>query len=205
MTGKLIIISSPSGAGKTSITHELLGKNKNFVLSISATTRSKRLTEIDGRDYFFYDVSEFKQRIKNDEFLEYAKVYDNFYGTPKDFVRENIKQNKNVVFDIDWQGARLLKQDNEFSIISFFVLPPSLKALQQRLISRGLDSEEIIASRMKRANTEISHYKEYDHVLINEDFHIATQEILDVVNNKIPYRKPHIFDDFVLDLQNQLL
>lgn len=200
MTGKIIIISSPSGAGKTSITHELLSKNDNFRLSISTTTRKKRLTEIEGRDYFFLEKEEFKRSVQDGQFLESAEVYGNFYGTPKGFVKGRLENGRDIVFDIDWQGARSLREHREFDIISIFILPPSLKALEQRLISRGLDSEEVIQERMKRAKSEIGHYKEYDHVVINEDFHVATQEILDVVAAKIDIREPAIFDDFVADL-----
>lgn len=203
MSGKIIIISSPSGAGKTSITHELLAKDKKLKLSISATTRAKRLTEIDGRDYFFLSEEEFLDKVKRGRFLEYAKVYDNLYGTPKDFVAEELVKKRDIVFDIDWQGAKSLREHKEFDIISIFVLPPSLKALRQRLISRGLDSKKIIDERMQRAKAEIVHYKEYDHVTINEDFHIATEEILDVIKGKMPRREPEIFAEFVASLLKQ--
>jgi len=179
----LIIISSPSGAGKSSICQLLLQKNKNLIASISATTRIKRPKEIDGKDYFFISQEKFKEMIKNNEFAEYAKVFDNLYGTPKEFISEQIAKNKKIIFDIDWQGARsLFKIYGKENIISIFILPPSTEELRRRLQNRRQDSKDIIESRMSMASQEISHKDEYEYVVINKDLKLAVEEIINILN-----------------------
>lgn len=178
----LFIISSPSGAGKTSITKELLNSYNNLSLSISVTTRKKRQNELDAKDYFFISKAEYEDMIKNHELLEHAEVFGNYYGTPRKFVLDNLSDNKHVVFDIDWQGARELQKHKELNIVSIFILPPSLHELSKRLQKRGLDSKEVIANRMAKAKAEISHYQEYDYVILNDNFAQAVDKIKKIID-----------------------
>lgn len=198
LSGSLIIISSPSGAGKTSITRKLLEMYQDLLLSVSVTTRSKRESEIEGKDYFFIAKDEYEGLVKDNQLLEYAEVFGNYYGTPKKFVLQKLKEGKNVIFDIDWQGARELTKHKEFNIITIFILPPSMDVLRQRLIDRGLDSEEIISKRMSQANTEISHYEEYDYVILNDDFKMAIDKIKKIIDfHGLTSIKPSDFNGFI--------
>ena len=200
---KLVIISSPSGAGKTSISRALINLNQNFRLSISVTTREKRSDEVDAVDYFFKNKDEFKHMIKANEFLEYAKVFDNFYGTPKSYISKHLIEKNNVILDIDWQGARLIKSHKDFEILSIYILPPSINALRDRLISRGMDSDDVINNRMIRAKSEIEHYHEYDHIVINQDFEKTLKNIYAVIMNKEKMIPADKFHNFVGDLLQQ--
>jgi len=179
--GLLIIISAPSGAGKTSLTKELLASDKTLKLSISATTRPKRPGEIEGQDYFFITENEFKTREQRGEFLESAFVFGNYYGSPKVWVENELKQHHDLVFDIDWQGARILEKSTTHHLIKIFILPPSKIALLTRLRARGQDSEEVIMRRMNKAVAEISHYNEYNYVIINDDFNTALEDIKTII------------------------
>lgn len=167
--GLIIILSSPSGAGKSSLTRALLEIDNNLRLSISATTRKSRLGEQEGVNYYFKTKSNFEELIKQDEFLEYAKIYDNYYGTPKKYVENLLNQGLDVLFDIDWQGARNVKQ-NAANAVSIFILAPSLEILEQRLKNRATENEEAIKLRIASAQAEISHAHEYDHIITNDDF-----------------------------------
>lgn len=174
--GLIIILSSPSGAGKSSLTRSLLQMDNNLRLSVSATTRKPRPGEVEGVNYHFKSNLEFEELIKQDKFLEYAKIYDNYYGTPKEYVETLINQGLDVLFDIDWQGARSIKE-NSSGIISIFILPPSLEVLEQRLRNRETDSEEAIKLRMESAQNEMSHAREYDYVVTNDNFDDTLQNI----------------------------
>ncbi|HJD55308.1 MAG TPA: guanylate kinase [Rickettsia endosymbiont of Pyrocoelia pectoralis] len=178
--GIIIILSSPSGAGKSSLTKGLLQMDNNLRLSVSATSRKPRPGEVDGVNYHFKSKLEFEELIKQDKFLEYARIYDNYYGTPKEYVETLLNQGLDVLFDIDWQGARAIKQ-NATNIVSIFILPPSLEVLEQRLRNRATDSEESIKLRMESAQNEISHASEYDYVITNDDFNDTLQNIYKII------------------------
>ena len=166
---KIIIISSPSGAGKTTICKHLLKKMKNTKLSISYTTRQIRINEKNGRDYFFVDNKEFKRLNKKNYFIETAKVFNNFYGSPYNNINKTFKKNYNILFDIDWQGAKKLrKKFSSEQIIDFFILPPNKKELKKRLEKRGRDNKKEIKIRLSLALSEINHHNEYKYVLIND-------------------------------------
>jgi guanylate kinase len=166
----LIIISSPSGAGKSTLCKMIIENNDDIKLSISCTTRKKRDKEIDGKDYFFINKEKFDEMIKQNQFIEHAEVFSNFYATPKENVDSQLAKGNCVLFDIDWQGARQIKEKfDKNHILSIFILPPSLEELHKRLQSRAQDDEKTVSQRMKKAVNEISHYHEYDFVLINDD------------------------------------
>lgn len=177
----IIIISSPSGAGKTSLTKQLLKEDPNLALSVSVTTRAMRPGEIDGVDYFFINQTEFKKLSANNEFLEEAKVFDNYYASLKSYVSEKFALGKDVIFDIDWQGAEQLKNNTKNHVVSIFILPPSLAELERRLKSRAQDSHETIAKRMDNAILEIGKYNLYDYVLINENFNETLRKISSII------------------------
>ena len=168
--GMMIVLSSPSGAGKTSLSRKLLEKNKNLFLSISFTTRPPRPLEVNESDYFFVDDKKFIDMLNKDEFLEHAKVFDFYYGTPKKPVMNALKSGKDILFDIDWQGTQQLMNSVQDDLVKIFVLPPSAKELEKRLLKRNQDTDETIKNRMSKASDEISHYAEYDYIIINEDF-----------------------------------
>lgn len=174
--GLIIILSSPSGAGKSSLAKALLEIDNNLRLSISATTRKPRPNEQDGVNYYFKTKVEFEELVKQNQFLEHAKIYNNYYGTPKKHVENLLNQGLDVLFDIDWQGARSIKQ-NAVNAISIFILPPNLEILEQRLRNRASDNEEAIQLRMASAQAEISHSNEYDHIITNDDFNDTLQQI----------------------------
>ena len=176
MTGQLYIISAPSGAGKSSLLNALISQLPRVKLSISTTTRDPRPGEVNGEHYHFISVSEFEQQVQDAAFYEYAQVFDNYYGTSKTWVQSQLQQGFDVILEIDWQGAQQMRQQLD-SVLTLFILPPSVEALQQRLQQRGQDSEEVIARRMAEAHSEISHYNEYDYVIINDQFEQAVDEI----------------------------
>ncbi len=168
--GILFVLSSPSGAGKTSLSRKLLERNKNLFLSISYTTRPPRPGEINESDYYFIDDGKFNEMLKRDEFLESAKVFDHFYGTPKSPIIAAIESGKDVLFDIDWQGTQQLMNSLQDDLVKVFVLPPSAKELEKRLLKRNQDTNKTVKDRMSKASNEISHYAEYDYIIVNEDF-----------------------------------
>ncbi len=180
--GALIVISSPSGAGKTTLTKRILDADPRLRISVSATTRSPRPGEDDGVDYHFWTKDDFVTARDEGGFLEWAEVFDNFYGTPKAPVREWLSDGLDVVFDIDWQGARQLAADPMAQLVTIFVLPPSMAELEARLRRRGGDSDDVIARRMARAKDEISHWAEYEYVIVNDDLDQAVQAILTIID-----------------------
>ncbi|AVP87001.1 Guanylate kinase [Candidatus Phycorickettsia trachydisci] len=179
--GIIFILSSPSGGGKSSIARYLVKNCDNLHLSISVTTREKRDNEEDGKDYYYIDHETYKQMLKEDKLLESAQVYDNFYGTPKDFVMDHLNNGHNVLFDIDPQGAKSIsKLHTEFSVVTIFILPPSLEELEKRMTMRG-DKMEIIQKRMLKARKYASFFKDYDYLVINDDFGRTCQDILSII------------------------
>ena len=183
--GIMLILSSPSGAGKTTLVR-LLSKDRNFHISISHTTRKPRINEIQDEDYHFVDNDKFKNLIKKDEFLEYAKVFNHFYGTTKTPVINNLKNGKNVIFDIDWQGAEQIKNKKlEYKLITFFVLPPSKKVLFDRLSNRDMKDKLIAEERMKVFSKDIQHWKNYDYVVINDNLQDCFNQICNLIDSEI--------------------
>ena len=179
--GNTFIVAAPSGAGKTSLVRALLDATPGLILSISTTTRAARPGEQDGRDYFFVDRDEFAQRRAQDAFLEHAEVFGNFYGTPRDWVEERLADGLDVILEIDWQGARQVRERMP-EAIGIFVLPPSLDALEERLATRAQDDAEVIARRMRAARDEIRHYDEFDFLVINDDFGQALADLGAIVH-----------------------
>ena len=179
--GLLVVLSSPSGAGKSTISRMLLESDDNITMSISATTRPMRPGEEDGVDYHFVDTEEFERLIEADEFAEWAYVFDHMYGSPKEPIKEALRQGKDTLFDIDWQGTQQLEYAFRTDLVLIFILPPSMKELERRLHERGTDSEEIIAGRMKRAASEIGHWAEYDYVLINDDMTKCLEDVKAII------------------------
>ncbi len=180
----LIIISSPSGAGKTTICKELLNKDKNIKISISDTTRVPRDDEINGKDYNFVSELEFKSKIKRNEYVEYAKVFGNFYGSLHSNVIELSKKNYDIIFDIDWQGAQQLKTSGYKNIISFFIIPPSRNVIYERLLARAVisgDDKDAINRRMSFYDTEVSHQNEYSHIIVNDNLDQCVKEIHELI------------------------
>ena len=181
--GFMFVLSSPSGAGKTTLAHELLTKDENFVMSVSATTRPQRSGEAPGKDYLFVNEAEFEAMVRGDEFLEHATVFSHRYGTPASPVEAAMEDGRDVLFDIDWQGAQELAGRASGDLVSIFILPPSMDELQRRLETRGQDSAEVVAGRMAQAADEISHWAEYDYVLVNDvldDCFAQLQRIIEV-------------------------
>lgn len=179
--GLLIVLSSPSGAGKSTISRMLLEADPGVTMSISATTRPKRPGETDDVDYHFVDDQKFDRMISDDEFIEWAPVFDYRYGTPVAPIKAAMKQGRDVLFDIDWQGTQQLHAEMGEDLVRVFILPPSMAELERRLHARGTDSDEIIAGRMRRAADEISHWAEYDYVLINESMEKCLAEVRAVI------------------------
>ncbi len=180
ITGKLYIISAPSGAGKTSLVKQLKQDMDKLVVSVSHTTRGMRNGEVDGSDYFFVSVDAFKSMIETQAFLEHAQVFDNFYGTAQKTVEDNLAQGLDVILEIDWQGAQQVRKMLPDSI-SIFILPPSIEVLTQRLKNRGQDDDEVIARRMRDAVTEMSHYPEFDYLVVNDDFDLALNQLKSII------------------------
>ena len=205
--GTIIILSSPSGAGKTTLV-KLLSEKKNFNISVSHTTREPRSNEKNGKDYFFVSHSVFKNLIKNNEFLEYAEVFNNFYGTTKKPVIDLLSLGKNVIFDIDWQGTKQIKSQNiKYKIITFFVLPPSKEVLFERLSNRDMKDKLIASERMKDFYKDVKHWIDYDFVVINDDLNKCYNEISRLIylflnNDKRTNYNKKIISDHVSKLIN---
>jgi len=182
--GLMIIISSPSGAGKTSLCKKICTLDKKINLSISYTTRKKRKSEIQGKDYIFINDKKFLDMKKNKLLLESAVVFGNNYGTPTKSIIDKITSGKDVIFDIDWQGAKQIRKKFPENVIDFFIMPPSITELRKRLIKRGQDEINIVNKRMNMAFKEIKHYKEYKYVIINDNFNVAAKRILDIIKSE---------------------
>ena len=183
--GIIVILSSPSGAGKTTLVKKI-AKENNFKISISHTTRKPRTNETNGKDYYFINEEEFNNLIKNNEFLEYAKVFENYYGSSKNKVFENLNKGENVIFDIDWQGTeQIKKQKLKYKLITFFILPPSKTELFKRLKNRDMKDKNIVDERMKQFNEDINHWENYNFVVINDDVERCYEEIIGFIYKKI--------------------
>ena len=182
--GLMFVLSSPSGAGKTSLSRKILEIDDEIFLSISYTTRPSRPGEVDGKDYFFVDNKIFSEMRDNNEFLEYAKVFDYYYGTRKQPVTDKLIKGKDVLFDIDWQGTKQLKKIKELSLVTFFILPPNLKILKERLINRHEGQEKLIEKRMEKFEEEVSHWNEYNYVVVNDDLDICYNKILSIIKSE---------------------
>ena len=195
--GILIILSSPSGAGKTTLVN-LLSQKKNFEISISHTTRKPRLNEVQNKDYYFVNDEEFKKLIKKQEFLEYAKVFDNYYGTTRTPVINNLNKGKNVLFDIDWQGTEQIKNKKlDYKLITFFILPPSKKVLFQRLSNRDMKDKLIADERMKQFSRDVLHWINYDYVVINENLESCYSKIYNLIQAEINNGSRDYDSDFI--------
>jgi len=187
--GIMVILSSPSGAGKTTLV-KLLSENRDFYTSISHTTRKSRNNEEEGKDYYFVNNDQFQNLIKKNEFLEYANVFSHLYGTTKTPVIKNLENSKNVVFDIDWQGTKQIKKKKlEYKLLTFFVLPPSKKVLFNRLSNRDMKDKLIVDERMKEFNKDILHWQSYDYVVINDDLQKCFNEICELIDSFIDESK----------------
>lgn len=179
--GFMLVLSSPSGAGKTAISHRILDTEPNMTLSVSVTTRPARPGEVNGRDYFFVDVPTFQGMLQRNEFLENARFCDNMYGTPREPVRKALEEGKDILFDIDWQGTQQIAENAREDLVSVFVLPPSMNELERRLFSRAQDSEEVVKKRMSIAAAEMSHWNEYDYVIVNVDFEESVKNVRSII------------------------
>ena len=182
--GMMFVLSSPSGAGKTTLTKKIAENNKNFTISISHTTRKPRSNEINGRDYKFVSEQEFNTLVKENNFFEYANIFGNYYGTLKKPVLELLSLGRDVLFDIDWQGTQQLKRIKSLSLVTFFILPPNIQALKKRLLNRHKGQEELIEKRMDNFNEETSHWNEYNYVFVNDDLDTCYEKILNVIKSE---------------------
>jgi len=179
----MVILSSPSGAGKTTLTKKIQQKYQNFKISVSHTTRKPRSNEVEGIDYFFVEHDEFKKKIIEKKFYEYAKIFDNFYGTSKATVNNLLKKNNDILFDIDWQGTQQLSKYKELNLIKIFLVPPNKKELEKRLIQRNQDKPEVIEKRLKAHDDDVYHWSDYDHVIINDNLDHCFIQIEKIIIN----------------------
>lgn len=203
--GLLFILSSPSGAGKTTLSRRLLEADSNIAMSVSVTTRPPRPGEVDGKDYSFVDMATFDAMKARGELLEWAKVFDNCYGTPRSAVSAAVDAGKDVLFDIDWQGAQQLSEKMAADVVRVFVLPPSGRALEQRLKSRAQDPDEVVKRRMAAASAEISHWAEYDYVIVNQDVEDSVRAVISIlVAERLKRERLLGLTTFVRDLQSTL-
>jgi guanylate kinase len=203
--GLMFVLSSPSGAGKTTLSRLLIQRMPGLKMSVSATTRPKRPGEVDGRDYLFVDKARFEQMVQRDELLEWAVVFDNRYGTPRAPVEAALAAGEDVLFDIDWQGTQKLREKARSDVVSVFILPPSAADLERRLHSRAQDSVDVIRSRMNRASHELSHWAEYDYIVINYDVDEAFAEVQSILEaERLKRERRTGLTTFVRELQRQL-
>ena len=203
--GLLVVLSSPSGAGKTSLATSIVSEHEEVVFSVSATTRPPRIGEVEGREYYFVKTVDFKAMIENGDFIEYAEVFGNFYGSPKKDIQELIECGKDVIFDVDWQGGTQIRNSNlASSVVSIFILPPSIQALEERLLSRAQDDKSIVDFRMLEARSEISHWAEYDYVLINDNFSRVKDSIVKIIETEKMRRQRQItLPNFIANLNDE--
>jgi len=203
--GLMFVLSSPSGAGKTTLSRLLMDRMSGLKMSVSATTRAKRPGEVDGKDYLFVDKPRFEAMVKGDELLEWATVFDNSYGTPRGPVEAALSAGQDVLFDIDWQGTQQLREKARADVVSVFILPPSAADLEKRLHSRAQDSDEVIRKRMSRASHEMSHWAEYDYIVINHDVDEAFAEVQSILKaERLKRERRTGLVGFVRGLQGQL-
>jgi guanylate kinase len=203
--GVMLVLASPSGAGKSSITRTLFGQDPNIKLSVSVTTRARRADEVEGTHYFFIDIATFERMRERGELLEWAKVHDNFYGTPRAHVEEQLAAGNDILFDIDYQGTLQLYKVSLADMVTVFILPPTIGELRSRLERRAQDSKDAIEHRLRNARVEMEHYREYDYVLVNEDLENSTQKVRSILA-AARLSRPRLtqLDNFVRDLQNQI-
>jgi guanylate kinase len=203
--GLMLILSSPSGAGKTTLARSLLAADSHISMSVSVTTRQARPGEIDGQDYHFVDTQAFGEMRNRGELLEHAKVFDNYYGTPRGPVEGSLLQGHDVLFDIDWQGTQQLQEAAADDLVKVFILPPSAAELEKRLNTRAQDSAEVVAARMSKASDEISHYPEYDYVIVNEDAERAREHLQAILMaERLKRARQTDLSDFVKTLRDSL-
>jgi guanylate kinase len=196
--GLMLVLSSPSGAGKSTLARNLLESDANVVMSVSATTRTKRFGEVEGRDYFFVTPERFAEMVAGDEFLEHATVFGNQYGTPRESVEDVLASGRDVLFDIDWQGTQQLEQTAKDDLVRVFILPPSRGELERRLRARAEDSSEVVAKRMAKANDQISHWAEYDYIILNDDISEAQAQLESILSaERLKCRRQNSLVDFV--------
>ena len=182
--GMMFVLSSPSGAGKTTLTKKIAENNSNFTISISYTTRKARPNEINGKDYHFVTTEKFNSLVKENNFFEYANIFDNYYGTHKKTVLGLLSKGKDVLFDIDWQGTQQLKKISDLSVVTIFILPPNIHALKERLLNRHKGQEKLIQKRMNKFNEEVSHWNEYNYVVVNDDLNKCYENILNIITSE---------------------
>ncbi len=203
--GLMLILSSPSGAGKTSISRALLAQDTMLDMSVSVTTRPPRDSEIDGVDYHFVSTEEFGIMQNQDALLEFAKVFDNYYGTPREAVERALMAGRDVLFDIDWQGTQQLQEAAADDVVRVFILPPSAAALHERLTGRAQDTADVVASRMSKASDEISHYAEYDYIIVNEDLETSVAQVKSIlIAERLKRIRQTGLSDFVKQLRASL-
>ncbi|HVW91365.1 MAG TPA: guanylate kinase [Devosia sp.] len=203
--GVMLVLASPSGAGKSSITRSLFEQDPNIGLSVSVTTRPRRKDEVNGQHYHFIDVPTFRRMQADGELLESAEVHGNFYGTPRAHVEEQLAAGRDILFDIDYQGTLQLYEKCRADMVTVFILPPSIRELRARLERRAQDSAEIIERRLRNARREMDHYAEYDYVLVNEDLEVSTQRVRSILAaGRLARPRLTELDRFVRDLQNQI-
>ncbi|WP_299727728.1 guanylate kinase [Devosia sp.] len=203
--GVMLVIASPSGAGKSSISRSLFGQDPNIRLSVSVTTRARRTDEVEGTHYYFVDVPTFERMKAEGELLESAKVHDNYYGTPRAKVEEQLAAGNDILFDIDYQGTLQLYERSRSDMVTVFILPPTIKELRARLERRAQDSAGTIEKRLRNAKLEMQHYNEYDYIIINDDLEASTQKVRSILA-AARLARPRLtqLDHFVKDLQNQI-
>lgn len=203
--GLMFVLSSPSGAGKTTLSRMLVKEAASLQMSVSATTRPMRPGEVDGKDYYFVDQARFEQMVANGELLESATVFGNRYGTPRAPVDAALAAGKDVLFDIDWQGTQQLRSRSSSDVVSVFILPPSATALEQRLHTRAQDSDEVIRGRMKKAGDEMSHFDAYDYIVVNDNIGVAFESVRSILRAEQLKRERQVgLDGFVRELRRQL-
>jgi guanylate kinase len=203
--GLMFVLSSPSGAGKTTLSRMLVSETPALQMSVSATTRTKRPGEVDGKDYYFVDQAEFDAMLAKNELLEWATVFGNRYGTPRAPVDAALASGSDVLFDIDWQGTQQLRSRSPNDVVSVFILPPSVAALEQRLHTRAQDSDEVIRGRMKKAGDEMSHFDAYDYIVVNDNIGIAFEAVKSILRAEQLKRDRQVgLSGFVQTLRRQL-
>ncbi|MFD2649229.1 guanylate kinase [Devosia albogilva] len=203
--GVMLVIASPSGAGKSSISRALFAQDPNIRLSVSVTTRARRTDEVEGTHYYFVDVPTFNRMRADGELLEWAQVHDNFYGTPRARVEEQLAAGHDILFDVDYQGTLQLYEKSRSDMVTVFILPPTIKELRARLERRAQDSVGTIEKRLRNAKIEMAHYSEYDYIIINDDLEASTQKVRSILAAaRLARQRLGQLDNFVKDLQNQI-